>query len=250
MQTETVTDPAPSDITVEQLQHNDWESVLDRFTEDMDPWAIDIVELADRYRDYIQRRERMDLEVPARMVVVCSVLLKVKVRLLHEQEQDDEPEEPPEEEFHEDEMEEDWTDDWEQELAVPESTLEPPVKQMPRRRVSLDELKDALDSAVDTHKKRKQRRRQRRQEEDESFIDIQENDIQDKLDSMMDRLTDFFSRGKERLTFDTVLERDASDERIEKFVHLLHLETDEKIRCRQEEFFGEIEILPDQDAAS
>lgn len=247
MQTETVTDPAPTDITVEQLQHNDWESVLDRFTEDMDPWAIDIVELADRYREYIQRRERMDLEVPARMVVVCSVLLKVKVRRMHEAEKD-EPEEPPEEEFHEDEMDEDWEDDWEQDLAVPETTLEPPVKQMPERRVSLDELKDALESAVSTHKRRKQRRRQRRQQEDESFIEIKENNIQDKLDSLMDRLTDFFSRGSDRLTFDTVLEQDTDDERIEKFVHLLHLETEEKIRCRQEEFFGEIEILPD-DAA-
>lgn len=250
MQTDTVTEAAPAELSIEQLQGNDWEDVLERFTEDMDPWAIDIVELADRYRSYIRRRERMDLEVPARMVVICSVLLKLKVRLLHEQEQD-EPEEPPEEEFHEDEMaEQDWDEErWEDELQIPDETLEPPVNQIPRRRVSIDELKDALDSAVSTHKRRKQRRQQRREQESEEFIEIQENNIQDKLDSLMDRLTSFFSREEDQLTFDSLLERDDSDERIEKFVHLLHLETEDRVRCRQEEFFGEIEIVPQQDAA-
>ncbi|MFB6294295.1 MAG: hypothetical protein ABEI97_00900, partial [Candidatus Nanohaloarchaea archaeon] len=48
--------------SVEAISAGNWERTLRKFTEDMDPWAIDVVELADRYKSYIDRAESFDLE--------------------------------------------------------------------------------------------------------------------------------------------------------------------------------------------
>jgi chromatin segregation and condensation protein Rec8/ScpA/Scc1 (kleisin family) len=240
MEAKTATDP---EFSIEELRGRDWENVLDRFTEDMDPWAVDIIKLADRYKSYIERLDEFDLEIPARMILICSILLRMKANVVQGLEEEEE-QEPVEEEF-EDEFEEEMG--WHDEIEIPEQPLEPPVKKTTERRVSLDELKDALSKALNIQQKREMRRQQR-QEEEEELIEIEENDIRDKLDSLMDRLTDFFSKGSDSVAFERVLDRQDREEKIDKFIQVLHLETDEKVRCEQEEFFGEIEIYPEENS--
>ncbi|MDY6771703.1 MAG: segregation/condensation protein A, partial [Candidatus Nanohaloarchaea archaeon] len=173
MDAETTT---PDEFSFDELQGRNWERVIDRFTEDMDPWAIDIVELADRYKSYIERMDRLDLEVPVRMAVVCATLLRMKTELMGEPPEREEEfiEEPMDEEF------DDGHDEWMDEIEIPEQTIEPPVKNRPKRRVGLDELKDALSKAVNIQERRKERRTQRREEE-EDFLDIEQKDITEKL---------------------------------------------------------------------
>lgn len=241
MDTASTTPDPDTTLSAERLQRRDWETILDEFTEDMDPWAIDIVELAERYKRYIQRLDRYDLEIPARMLVVCSVLLRMKVALMQD-DPADEPE-PMDEEPLMDEVEEDPLEG----IHIPDETVEPPVQNKGKRRVSLDELKDALDNALDIHEKRQTRRTQRR-EEPQDFIDIDETDITSKLDNLMDRLTSFFSRNKGAVRFKNLLQDDGTDERLETFIHVLHLETEEKVRCQQEVFLGDIEIYPEENS--
>lgn len=238
METASTTPDPDTTLSAETLQRRDWETVLDEFVEDMDPWAIDIIELAERYKRYIKRLERYDLEIPARMLVVCSVLLRMKVTLMQDGPQD---EQPPEEEPIMEEVDDDPLDD----IHIPDETIEPPVQNRAERRVSLDELKDALDNALDIHEKRQTRRTERR-DEPQDYIDIDETDITHKLNSLMDRLQSFFSRSDAAVRFSNLLQDDDTEERLETFIHVLHLETEEKVRCQQEEFLGDIEIYPEE----
>ena len=48
----------------------------------LDPWKVDIVELANLYIEELRKRETLDLRVPARAVVAASFLLRKKVEVL------------------------------------------------------------------------------------------------------------------------------------------------------------------------
>ncbi len=48
----------------------------------LDPWKVDIVELANMYIEELRRREVLDLRIPARAVVAASFLLRKKVEVL------------------------------------------------------------------------------------------------------------------------------------------------------------------------
>ncbi len=48
----------------------------------LDPWKVDIVELANLYIEELRRRETLDLRVPARAVVAASFLLRKKVEVI------------------------------------------------------------------------------------------------------------------------------------------------------------------------
>ncbi|MCJ7450473.1 MAG: segregation/condensation protein A [Candidatus Nanohaloarchaeota archaeon QJJ-9] len=227
------------EIEIEQLKSRDWEEVLERFTQDMDPWSVDIVELANRYRRYVEKLDKKDLQVPARVLVVCAVLLRMKANLM----QDFKEENPDQEEMVEEEIEETYEDDWQRELKIPQKTVEPPVKQKPNRRVSLDELKEALDKAIDIKEKREDRWTQRKEDQEE-MLNFDEEDITKKLDILMGRLKQIFTEEGGKTSFEKLLKQTENQERLEKFMHLLHLETDDKIKCEQEEFFGNLKIYP------
>ncbi len=231
--------------SVEALSSGDWERTLERFTEDMDPWNIDIVVLADRYKSYIERMERFDLEVPGRVVLAAAILLRMKAEALRASEED-EPDEVEEEfmEFDE-EMYDDPAD--ENQLRIPEAVPTPPVKKKGKRKVTLDELTDALSKAMDIKEKRGQRQEVRKEAEDYG-IEVEEEDITDRLESMFSTLKGFVSNGTDAVTFSTLVEREDRQERIEQFVNLMHLETEERVRCYQEEWLGEIEIEVLEDA--
>lgn len=48
----------------------------------LDPWKVDIVELANLYIEELRRRETLDLRIPARAIVAASFLLRKKVEVL------------------------------------------------------------------------------------------------------------------------------------------------------------------------
>ena len=48
----------------------------------LDPWKVDIVELANLYIEELRKRETLDLRVPARAVVAASFLLRKKVEVI------------------------------------------------------------------------------------------------------------------------------------------------------------------------
>lgn len=227
---------------VEMMVEQPWEETLDFLTSDMPPQEIDIKILADRYRKYITEMQEYDLSVPAKAIRICAALLNMKTAAMYApEEQEILDEENPmnfeEGEFEDQEKEE--NDSVELDMG-PE--LEIPVKNKPKRRMRIGELKEALESALEVHQQREQRQ-EMRAEMDEAF-EVDENDITDKLNSLMDKITSFTSDDEE-IHFDNLLEQREREEQIEKFKHVLHLENDEKVRLIQEEFLGDLRVRPE-----
>jgi len=228
---------------IEVLAEQPWEETLDFLTSDMPAQDIDIALLADRYRSYLSELQEYELSVPAKAIRVCAELLKLKARAIYYQEEEKENEENPMDFEDEAMMEEEaWEEDTTELKVGPD--LDMPVKQKPKRRMQIGELKDALRDAVEVNKKREQRQ-ERRMEMDQQF-EMDEQDINDKLDSLLGSIRNIVStETREKVNFEKILEQKDKEEKIEKFKHILHLENDEKVELIQEEFMGDLEIKPE-----
>ncbi|RLJ03123.1 MAG: hypothetical protein DRP11_01635, partial [Candidatus Aenigmatarchaeota archaeon] len=69
-----------------------WEEVLNYVVseEGMDPWQIDIVKLANAFASFIQRLGEMDFKIPAKLIIIAAILLRLKVEVLMYEEEEEE----------------------------------------------------------------------------------------------------------------------------------------------------------------
>jgi segregation and condensation protein A len=228
-----------ADIPIEELIGETWEGVLTRLTSDMDPWNIDLSELARRYRAYLRALQENDFEVSGRMVVTCSVLLRMKsddlLAMEYRTDRDGlvaELEEAIEqEEFL-----------WEEPPNPEEFAL--PVLRRPRRQVTLGDLRTALTSALKVSRRRAERLI--------DYVDVEEYDpfegfaiggidFSGRLDSLLSKIKNFLS-GRRVLSFFRLLEKGDKEERVQRFFEILHLAARGEIECSQSEFLGDITI--------
>lgn len=229
---------------IEHMAEQPWEETLDVLTRDMDPSSIDISVLADRYREYLNELQDYDLSVPARAIRLCAALLKMKTLALdgEEAQEEEEPENPMDFEEPIEEVE-DETPDLE---TGPD--LEMPVKPRPKRRMELDELKTALRDAMEV-KERRDERQEVREEFDEQF-EFDEEDINSRINSLFSKVKNLVSGSDDRVEFQSLLEENTNEEKIEKFMHVLNLENDKRVRTIQEEFLGDLHVKPEEEVTN
>ena len=228
-----------AEIPIEELIGETWEGVLTRLTSDMDPWNIDLSELARRYRAYLRALQENDFEVSGRMVVTCSVLLRMKSdELLAMEYRTDR-----------DGLVAELEDAIEQEEFLWEEPPNPeefslPVLRRPRRQVTLGDLRTALTSALKVSRRRAERLLDYVEVEDfdpfESF-EIGGIDFSDRLHSLLSKIKNFLS-GRRVLSFFRLLEKGDKEERVQRFFEVLHLAASGEIECSQSEFLGDIII--------
>ncbi|MCX8197871.1 MAG: segregation/condensation protein A [Candidatus Micrarchaeota archaeon] len=193
----------------------------------LDPWNIDIVEIASGYIERIRNMEMLDLRVPANLILAAAILIRFKSEALKFEEEQQVPVE---------------------ETYVPEEGGEPEVIPMlelktripPKRMVTLDELLLAMEKVFEEQKKREERASR---VEIPAVINIQlpEFDIEEKMKEIHQRLLE--ARDSEGLaTFSSILRSYDAEEVISTLLPLLHLAQARKVSIFQEEFFGEIFI--------
>jgi len=228
-----------ADIPVEELVGESWEDVLHRLTDDMDPWNIDLAELACRFREYLGALRELRFEVPGRMVLACSVLLRMKSDDLLASERPTDR----------DELVADIEDAIEQEVdwVVPSADDEfiIPVVRRPNRQVTLLDLRSALAAALKVSRRRAERLIERVDfEEDEDPFEIFEiggTDFSDRLRELFERIKSML-KGRRVLSFFRLLDRADKEERVRRFFEILHLAAEGEIRCSQKKFLGDILI--------
>lgn len=236
------------DFNPHELREASWEETIDVLTADMNPRNLDIVLLAERYREYIQELQTHDFKVSAQAVRVCSALLNMKTQRLawdEEQEEEENFEEEPMEDpmaFEEEAIEEEADEEPDLDIGP---DLEMPVKQKPVRRVHRDELKESLRDAIQV-KERREERQERRAEMDQQF-EMDEDDLETKLSSLMSNIKGMItSKTREKIDFNSLVAETDNQERIEKFKHVLHLENDEQVTLIQEDFLGDLKVKPEE----
>ena len=212
---------------------SNWEEVLEYVIteEGMDPWDIDIVKLADALVDYIKKMQTLDFKVPSRIIIIAAILLRMKVVLLLEEDEEKEEKEEKEEELI----------DLSQ---VPD--LETPIKRIPRRKVTLEELIVALEKAFRT-KEIRETKKIRARKRVEELIEGEE-DIGERIERLYRQITSILEELKSgEITFDKLVPKWERNEIVDKFLPLLHLSQEGKVSCEQKEIFKDIYIRLKED---
>ena len=129
-------------------------------TEQMDPWDIDVSLLAKKFIQIIKEMQEHDFKIPGKILLAAAVLLRIKATHLVENDISnldkliDQNEGMPEEELFE---------EMEQRLRNPNAFAQPqliPRNPQPRnRKVSVEDLVDALQRAMATKKRILERQR-------------------------------------------------------------------------------------------
>lgn len=234
-----------SQVPVEELVGESWEDTLRRLTSDMDPWDIDIGLLARRYREYLRALQEMSFVIPGRMVLTCSILLRMKSDILLALGR------PADQADLIDELEA-AIDEVPPEDAVPidHEDFALPLVRRPLRRVTLEDLRWALAGAMKVGRNRAERLiRSVDKEEDDLFehFEIGGEDISDRLQSLIGKIKGFLRKTR-FVSFFRLLERGDKEERVRRFIEVLHLAAQGEICVTQEEFLGDILISQEEPA--
>ena len=215
-----------------------WQSLLYELvrTEQMNPWDIDISILSKKYLETVRKLQEVNFFISGKVILASAILLKIKSdKLLTEniaqfdnqlfQREQLEPSEAMEEVS--------------SEIIHPKLTIKTPIAR--RRKVTINDLINALEKAMKVDERRTVKRRLLT--EVPANIKIPERvDIKERIKGIYSKIRNFFTTKKEVLTFDKLVESDKREDKIFTFVPLLHLDNQQKINLLQEDHFGEIRI--------
>ena len=224
-----------------------WQTILMELVkaEGMDPWDIDISEIANKYIEVVRKLRETNLRVSGKVVLASALLLAVKSKRLLGRELDE-----LDRLFAQSKEADDYADFDDVDLLQPGNTtvaedlkryIFPRTPQPRKRKVSVFDLVQALEKAM----KVRNRRLVRKLPEARQKIQIPEAiDITEIIVKVYSQIKDYFSssKQKQKLTFNKLLPAEDKESKVFTFIPLLHLETERRINLLQQRPFGEIEI--------
>ena len=216
-----------------------WQSLLYELVkkEGMNPWDINISLLTKNYIDTIKKLKELDFRISGKVLLAAAILLKMKSnRLLNEDLSEFDRLLTQEEELVEElELEE------QQQYQFGEKPILIPRTPQPRKRkVSIFDLVNALEKALEV----KQRRVLNSIPPMSVRIPERKRDITEVIREVYSRIKSFFMiNSQKRLTFTQLVPSQKKEDKIFTFIPLLHLTNQRKVNLEQKEHFGEIEIM-------
>ncbi len=217
-----------------------WQSIIYELvkTEQMDPWDIDVSILAQKYIEMIRTLKGHDFRVSGKVLLAAAILLKIKSTKLVGEDLS---------ELDrlligvEEEMEELGFDETSQIPKLDEiPTLIPRTPQPRKRKVSIFDLVEALERALEVKK--------RRLLHSIPPLNLEapkkKRDITQIIRDVYGRIKSFFiSALGGKLTFSKLLPSESKEDKVYTFIPLLHLAQQNKVELIQEVPFGEIEVV-------
>ncbi|MEM5879300.1 MAG: segregation/condensation protein A [Candidatus Aenigmatarchaeota archaeon] len=212
------------------LEKENWEEIIYHIVsiEKLDPWNIDLIKLTDSFLNYLKKMEELDFRIPARVIFVAAVLLRLKADYLSI--------------FEEEETIEEIAQQQPVDLGIDPNLVQlgVPLRRIPKRQITLDELILALRKAMAVRERRVERSRRWREKVE---LQITEEDITKRIEEMMREIDELMKKMKsEKVGFSQIVGKWEREKVVKKFVPLLHLENDKKIETEQEDYFKEIWI--------
>jgi len=210
-------------------------------SEQMDPWDIDVSQLAALFLDKLKKFREMDLKVSGKVLLAAAILLRVKSYRFMEEDISAldsliASANEPKEDFFEDLVEYDQPAGY----GVGDTPkIFPRTPQPRKRKVSVFDLVNALEKALEVYK----RRPPRVTEKVTVKIPEKGRDISIIIRDTLTRITNYYGKkNSKKLTFNVLLNDSSKEEKVFTFIPLLHLDHQRKIDLLQEQHFGEIFI--------
>ena len=209
-------------------------------TEQLDPWDINIMILTEKYLETIQKLEEADFFVSSKVLLAAALLLRIKSEILLNQyiKSIDEILFGKKELLKKSNLERIELDG-----QIPELI---PRSPMPRfKRVSLNELMEALNKAIVTENRRIKKEIVKSNAIREIGISFPKRklSVQDKIKQIFAKIIYSLEENKDekRVHYNFIIGEE-KNERIFSFAPLLYLEHQKKIWLEQNEHFGDIYI--------
>ena len=207
-------------------------------TEQLDPWDIDIGTLADRYVETMQQLEDADFFVSSKILLACSLLLRLKSEILinsYIQDLNDVLYGRRDEKKYE--LERIEIDENELPILVPKTPM------ARHRKVTLEELMNALNKAVNTENRRIRKEIKDRQGKKSILTIMPKNNfvpLKVKIKSFFGIIKNHINNGNSHMKFSHIASE--KEEILASFIPMLHLSNDAKIFLRQPIHFEDIHV--------
>ncbi len=208
-------------------------------TEQLDPWDIDITLLTNRFLDKVRQLEEANFFVSSQVLLAASLLLRLKSEILlnHYIPSLDAVlfgKKAEQKKYSQERIELD--------EEVPGLVLRTPLPRF--RKVTLEELMNALGHAIKTENRRIRKVVIARQQELETALALPKHkiNIKDRIKIVYSRLKNIFSTREKKIAFSEFSGK-GTEERIANFIPLLHLDNQHKIWLEQHKHLDEIWIL-------
>ncbi|MBU0471260.1 MAG: segregation/condensation protein A [Nanoarchaeota archaeon] len=206
--------------------------------EEMDPWNINISLITQKFLEKLKLLKNMDFRISGKVVLASALLLKMKSSRLLDKDLAA---------FDSllSSSEEDFTDVLEELTDVDEvgesdlPKIHPRIPQPRKRKVSVFDLVEALEKALEVENRRKR-----------YFVEDVKVETPKKtreisliIKDVYEKIASYFQKSTTKLTFDQLIPSDSKEDKVFTFIPLLHLDFQRKIELMQKEHFGEISII-------
>lgn len=214
-------------------------------SEQMDPWDIDVSTLTQKFLEIIRKLSELDFRISGKMVLASALLLKIKSKQLMESDFEalnsliNSVEQPEyDEEFF------GFDSEFFQEASEPvkQPKIYPRTPQPRQRKVSVYDLVDALEHALDVRVRKEQRALDRvKIEYEEVRIPAKKIDVSSLMNDMLVRIDEHYQNSEE-LVFTQLCTSENKMDKVLTFIPLLHLTNERRLNLVQEATFSEIYI--------
>ncbi|MHA1409623.1 MAG: segregation/condensation protein A [Candidatus Odinarchaeia archaeon] len=207
-------------------------------SEEMNPWDVDISLISQKFLQRIKKLKETDFRISGKVVLASAILLKIKSNhlLVHDISALDSL-------INSQEMDEDaFYDELEGEIEEnPKYESKPLVPRTPqprKRKISVFDLVNALEKAIEVQ----DRRIINKSKAPAVEIPQKSLDMSVVIKEVYKKVTAFFKKNKNKLTFTQLLPSESKEDKVLTFIPLLHLDNQRKVNLLQEKHFGEIEV--------
>jgi segregation and condensation protein A len=210
--------------------------------EGMDPWDIDVSEIAHKFLEMLKKLREMDFRISGKVVLASAILLKIKSNRLVEEDitaldslmsSVDEPENL---------LDELTAEETGGRVRWNNPKLMPKTPQPRKRKVSVYDLVKALEKALEVEV----RRPPKYVPPKVSFRAPDKIDVGEMINDTYQRVLAHYNgpagQQKQILTFTQLIPSDSKEDKVYTFIPLLHLENQRRVDMAQKVHFGEIEI--------
>jgi len=224
-------------ITSEELS---WQAIIYDLikTEQLDPWDIDLAVLAEKYVQIIQQLEDADFFISSKVLLACSLLLRLKSEILiNSYIQDLNNALYGRQDTKRYELERIEID--ENDLPI----LSPRTPMARHRKVTLKELMTALNQAIDTENRRIKREIKGTQAKKSALNVLPKGNfvpLKIRIKTIFGIIKTHIDDGNDHMKFSHLAPD--KEEKLASFVPILHLSNSSKIHLRQPAHFEEIHM--------
>jgi len=214
----------------DKLAELSWKDMLYEIISTLDPWDVNIIELASRYSKKVDEMQKMDFHVPANVMLVSSILLRMKADVLHFSDL-----ESSEGEFDYDDYDysdNEFNENLDLELEIP-IVIKP--KRVPKRKVTAIELIAAIQEVM----KEKIKEVRNKKIKFENMVIPLEPDIKKLVEEIYNKILKILKK-KESVTFSEITKK--REDKLRVFLSLLYLSNKQKLKLQQKKMFEEIFI--------